>query len=101
MATAEVRPGVLVAPMDRPIWLEDDGAVYGTLVRMVLPEWLTGFFAAVVMGSILSTFNSVLNSSATLYSSGPFICWCAMRTSRTLSTSRPSMVKRVGVASCR
>jgi solute:Na+ symporter, SSS family len=41
---------------------------YGTLVRMVLPGWLVGFFAAVIVGSILSTFNSVLNSSATLFS---------------------------------
>ena len=42
--------------------------VYGALVRNVLPNWLVGFFAAVVVGSILSTFNSVLNSSATLFS---------------------------------
>lgn len=41
---------------------------YGALVSRVLPEWLVGFFAAVVVGSILSTFNSVLNSSATLFS---------------------------------
>jgi SSS family solute:Na+ symporter len=41
---------------------------YGALVSRVLPEWLLGFFAAVVVGSILSTFNSVLNSSATLFS---------------------------------
>jgi len=49
-----------------------DGDVYGMLVRSVLPGWLTGFFAAVVMGSILSTFNSVLNSSATLFSLGVY-----------------------------
>ncbi|MFT4540659.1 MAG: SSS family solute:Na+ symporter [Planctomycetota bacterium] len=49
-----------------------DGDVYGLLVRTVLPSWLTGFFAAVVMGSILSTFNSVLNSSATLFSLGVY-----------------------------
>lgn len=49
-----------------------DGDVYGMLVRTVLPGWLTGFFAAVVMGSILSTFNSVLNSSATLFSLGVY-----------------------------
>lgn len=49
-----------------------DGDVYGTLVQKVLPAWLTGFFAAVVMGSILSTFNSVLNSSATLFSLGVY-----------------------------
>jgi SSS family solute:Na+ symporter len=41
---------------------------YGALVSHVLPGWLIGFFAAVVVGSILSTFNSVLNSSATLFS---------------------------------
>ena len=41
---------------------------YGALVKTVLPEPLIGFFAAVVVGSILSTFNSVLNSSATLFS---------------------------------
>lgn len=49
-----------------------DGKVYGTLVQHVLPDWLRGFFAAVVMGSILSTFNSVLNSSATLFSLGVY-----------------------------
>lgn len=41
---------------------------YGALVARVLPEWLLGFFAAVIVGSILSTFNSVLNSAATLFS---------------------------------
>ena len=48
----------------------DDAAdkAYGALVAKVLPEPLVGFFAAVVVGSILSTFNSVLNSSATLFS---------------------------------
>lgn len=52
---------------------ERDGSrVYGSLVRFVLPGYLTGFFAAVVVGSILSTFNSVLNSSATLFSLGVY-----------------------------
>ncbi|MDG1874411.1 MAG: solute:sodium symporter family transporter [Mariniblastus sp.] len=46
----------------------DANNAYGALVSRVLPEWLLGFFAAVVVGSILSTFNSVLNSSATLFS---------------------------------
>ncbi|MFT7630046.1 MAG: SSS family solute:Na+ symporter, partial [Mariniblastus sp.] len=47
-------------------WVADKA--YGALVSKVLPEWLLGFFAAVVVGSILSTFNSVLNSAATLFS---------------------------------
>ena len=50
----------------------DDSKVYGSLVRTVLPPALTGFFSAVVVGSILSTFNSVLNSSATLFSLGVY-----------------------------
>ena len=52
--------------------LGTDGAVfaYPRLVKLVLPAYLTGFFAAVMVGAILSTFNSVLNSSATLFSHG-------------------------------
>lgn len=51
---------------DRP----DD--VYPMLVKMVLPAWLTGFFVAVMMGAILTTFNSALNSAATVFSLGIF-----------------------------
>ncbi len=43
---------------------------YGTLVRDVLPKPLTGFFAAVMIGAILSSFNSALNSTCTLFSLG-------------------------------
>ncbi|KCZ90544.1 transporter [Hyphomonas hirschiana VP5] len=43
---------------------------YPMLVKAVLPDWLVGFFAAVMVGAVLSTFNSVLNSSATLFSEG-------------------------------
>lgn len=42
--------------------------VYPTLVRTVLPVPLAGVFAAAMFGVVLSTFNSVLNSSATLFS---------------------------------
>lgn len=45
---------------------------YGRLVKLVLPESLTGFFAAVMVGAILSSFNSVLNSTATLFSLGVY-----------------------------
>ena len=43
-------------------------SVYPELVKKVLPKWLTGFFVAVMMGAVLSTFNSALNSAATLFS---------------------------------
>lgn len=42
--------------------------IYPELVKKVLPMSLVGFFAAVVLGAILSTFNSVLNSAATIFS---------------------------------
>ncbi len=43
---------------------------YGMLVNQVLPGPLTGFFAAAMIGAILSSFNSALNSSCTLFSLG-------------------------------
>lgn len=42
--------------------------VYPELIKQVMPTWFAGFFAAVVMGAVLSTFNSVLNSAATIFS---------------------------------
>ena len=44
--------------------------IYPELVKKVMPLSLVGFFAAVVMGAVLSTFNSVLNSTATIFSLG-------------------------------
>lgn len=40
---------------------------YGRLVGDVLPPWLSGAFAAVITGAVLSSFNSCLNSAAALY----------------------------------
>ena len=47
--------------------LENADAAYPALVNAVLPAAFLGFFAAVLFGAILSSFNSVLNSSVTLY----------------------------------
>ena len=47
--------------------LESSDLAYPELVRAVLPKYLVGFFAAVLFGAILSSFNSVLNSSVTLF----------------------------------
>lgn len=47
--------------------LEVADQAYPKLVKEVLPAPLVGFFAAVLFGAILSSFNSVLNSSVTLY----------------------------------
>ena len=47
--------------------LESADSAYPMLVKEVLPEAWVGFFAAVLFGAILSSFNSVLNSSVTLF----------------------------------
>jgi len=44
--------------------------VYPAMVRLVLPKASLGLFAAVLVGAILSSFNSALNSAATLFSLG-------------------------------
>jgi len=49
---------------------DNPDSVYPELVKKVMPLWLTGFFVAVMMGAILSTFNSALNSAATVFSLG-------------------------------
>jgi SSS family solute:Na+ symporter len=40
---------------------------YGKLVGDVMPAWLSGAFAAVIAGAVLSSFNSCLNSASALY----------------------------------
>ena len=63
-----VLPGVIAYHMFKDtLGTEDYLLAYPTLVKAVLPNWLGGFFAAVMVGAVLSTFNSVLNSSATLF----------------------------------
>ncbi|WP_299183175.1 solute:sodium symporter family transporter [uncultured Aquimarina sp.] len=47
--------------------LDSADQAYPELVRKVLPPALLGFFAAVLFGAVLSSFNSLLNSSATLF----------------------------------
>ncbi|TNE64369.1 MAG: solute:sodium symporter family transporter [Alphaproteobacteria bacterium] len=66
-----VLPGVIAFHMFKDqIAPEDYLQAYPTLVKAVLPQAMVGFFAAVMVGAVLSTFNSVLNSSATLFSHG-------------------------------
>lgn len=64
-----VLPGIIAFHLYSGTGLEKDHA-YGTLVRNVLPAQMVGFFAAVFVGAVLSSFNSALNSTATLFSLG-------------------------------
>ena len=64
-----VLPGVIAFHMFKnELAPEQSLLAYPTLVKEVLPSPLQGLFAAVMIGAVLSTFNSVLNSSATLFS---------------------------------
>ena len=47
--------------------LSNADVAYPALVKKVLPGAFLGFFAAVLFGAVLSSFNSLLNSSATLF----------------------------------
>ena len=47
---------------------DNQDMIYPELIKKVLPVGLVGAFAAVVLGAVLSTFNSVLNSAATIFS---------------------------------
>ena len=48
--------------------IDNPDHAYPRLVQLVLPEMLVGFFAAVVVGAVFSTFSGGLNSSVTLFS---------------------------------
>lgn len=61
-----VIPGIIAFQMfEEP--LSNPDQAYPLLVSKVLPAYLLGFFAAVLFGAVLSSFNSALNSSATLF----------------------------------
>lgn len=61
-----VLPGLIAFHMFQGELANGDEA-YPALVKEVLPAPLLGFFAAVIFGAIMSSFNSALNSSVTLF----------------------------------
>ena len=67
-----ILPGVICYYYFQETYFDKQDMVYPELVKKVLPAWMIGFFAAVILGAVLSTFNSVLNSAATLFSVGIF-----------------------------
>lgn len=47
--------------------VEKADLAYPSLIAELLPMWLMGFFLAVLLGAVFSSFNSLLNSIATLF----------------------------------
>src|SRR5690606_20797805 len=63
-----VVPGIVAFYYFGEQFYDNQDFIYPELVKKVMPLSLVGFFAAVILGAILSTFNSVLNSAATIFS---------------------------------
>lgn len=63
-----VLPGIIGYYYFQDQHYTNQDSIYPLLVQKVLPTTLLGFFAAVVMGAVLSTFNAVLNSASTIFS---------------------------------
>lgn len=59
-------PGVIAFHLYGPGLASIDQA-YPRLISDVLPFYMTGFFLAVLLGAVFSSFNSLLNSAATLF----------------------------------
>ena len=64
-----VIPGIIAYQLYANQGVKADQA-YGKLVFDLLPPPLVGFFAAVMVGAILSSFNAALNSTSALFSIG-------------------------------
>jgi SSS family solute:Na+ symporter len=63
-----VLPGIIGFYYFGNTYYDEPDLIYPMLIKKVLPSWMTGFFVAVVVGAVLSTFNSALNSAATVFS---------------------------------
>lgn len=85
-------PGVIAFHLYGPGLGSIDEA-YPRLIRDVLPFYLSGFFLAVLMGAVFSSFNSLLNSAATLFTLDIYAPW------RGASVSDRDMVRTAKIAS--
>ena len=63
-----ILPGIIGFYYFQDTFYENQDMIYPELIKKIFPTTLIGFFAAIVMGAVLSTFNSVLNSTATIFS---------------------------------
>ncbi|WP_152655217.1 solute:sodium symporter family transporter [Oceanobacillus sp. CFH 90083] len=59
-------PGVIAFHLYGP-GLETMDLAYPTLISDIFPTFLNGFFLAVLLGAVFSSFNSLLNSASTLF----------------------------------
>lgn len=60
-------PGVIAFHLYQGTEMQSIDMAYPRLVKDVLPIYLSGFYLAVLLGAVFSSFNSLLNSAATLF----------------------------------
>jgi solute:Na+ symporter, SSS family len=69
-----VLPGIIAVEMFGAAIGNGDLA-YAKLVDAVLPTWLIGLFAAVLLGTIVSSFNSGMHTASTLFGVDLYRAW--------------------------
>jgi len=76
-------PGVIAFHLyggpSSPDGLSSIDLAYPRLIRDVLPTYASGFFLAVLLGAVFSSFNSLLNSAATLFCLDVYEPWKKVR----------------------
>jgi solute:Na+ symporter, SSS family len=60
-------PGIIAFHLYGPNFFDNNDTAFPYLIQDIMPSYFIGFFAAVIFGTVLSTFNSVLNSSVTIF----------------------------------
>ena len=74
LAAATIRiliiPAIVVVPgvVAYKLFGDVGDAAYGRLVAQVLPDWLSGIFAALIAGAVIAHTSAILNSAVALYS---------------------------------
>ncbi len=68
---------------------------YPRLVSDVLPSFLTGIFLAVLLGAVFSSFNSLLQSSATLITYDVYEPWLKKRTGQVVDDTTRIRIGRL------
>ena len=92
-------PGVIAFHLYGPGLATIDLA-YPQLVRDTLPTWAMGFFLAVLLGAVFSSYNSLINSAATMFTLDilkPW--WLRMRRSERLGGVASGLTDKVWVRS--
>jgi SSS family solute:Na+ symporter len=70
-----VIPGIMAAEMFGAAAIGNGDLAYSLLVDAVLPPYLVGLFAAVFLGSVISSFNGGLHSVSTMFSLDLYRGW--------------------------